>query len=273
MSGVAPIENSHIAFAGELADAARRLLAEFAGDPLAVDVKPDRSLVTQMDMMIETRLREMIAARFPDHGIIGEEQDWDRAGAHAVWVLDPIDGTAAFIAGMPVYGTLIALAIDGVPRLGIIDIPAIDARWIGAEGRPTTRNGETVRVRPCPDLSRSILTNSNQDYLSAAERPVLERLRRVTGNRVYGGASLNYGLLATGRTDIALDGGQKVFDFAPFRPIVEGAGGIVTDWEGKPLSLESGGSVLAAGDAARHREVLDIIAEVFSDTQQETLAG
>jgi inositol-phosphate phosphatase / L-galactose 1-phosphate phosphatase / histidinol-phosphatase len=273
MAGAAPIEDCHITFAGELADAARQLLADFAGNPLAVDVKPDRSLVTQMDVAIEVRLREMIAKRFPGHGIIGEELAWHRPEAEAVWVLDPIDGTAPFIAGMPVYGTLIALAIDGVPRLGIIDIPAIDARWIGAANRATTRNGRVVAVRSCAALSGAILTNSNQDYLSAAERPVLERLRQATGTRVYGGASLNYGLLASGRTDIALDGGQKVFDFAPFRPIVEGAGGVITDWDGRPLTLESGGALLAAGDSAIHRDVLGLIEEVVAGAQPAPAAG
>ena len=169
MSGVAPIENSHIAFAGELADAARRLLAEFAGDPLAVDVKPDRSLVTQMDMMIETRLREMIAARFPDHGIIGEEQDWDRAGAHAVWVLDPIDGTRAFIAGLPVWTTLIALRQEGEPVLSSIGQPYVGEVFIGGPetgSRLVTRDGET------PLKARAAVT-PNTAVRSAADSPAV----------------------------------------------------------------------------------------------------
>lgn len=262
MTSAAPIDDQHVAFAVELADVARTVLRENDMARVDVSVKPDRSLVTAMDILIEDRLRALISARYPSHGIIGEERDWVRPGSEHVWVLDPIDGTTAFIAGMPVYGTLIALAVGGVPRLGIIDIPAIDSRWVGAEGRQTTRNGRPVRVRSCPSLAQAIMTNSNQDYLALAERPALDRLRAATSARVYGGASLNYGLLSDGRTDLALDGGQKVFDFAPFRPIVEGAGGIVTDWAGAPLTLESSGQLLGAGDAKVHRQALDLITDL-----------
>lgn len=253
--------DGHIELAVALADIARQILASALDTVLAVEVKPDRSLVTQIDVEIERQMRRLIPARFPGHGIIGEEDGRENAGASHVWVLDPLDGTAQFIAGMPVYGTLISLAIDGVPALGVIDIPAIDARWIGAAGRRTTRNGRLVEARRCDALSSAILTNSNQDYLPPDGRPILDTLREKTGARIYGGASLNYGLLAEGRTDIAFDGGQKVHDFAPFRPIVEGAGGIVTDWEGRPLTLESTGTLLGAGDPARHREALAIIAQ------------
>ncbi|NRQ16656.1 Histidinol-phosphatase [Ensifer sesbaniae] len=262
MSSTPLIEGQYVAFAAELADVARAVLRENGAVRFDASVKPDRSLVTAMDMLIEDRLRSMITTRYPAHGIIGEEREWVRPGSEYVWVLDPIDGTTAFIAGMPVYGTLIALAVAGIPRIGIIDIPAIDSRWIGADGRQTTRNGAPVSVRNCPSLAQAIMTNSNQDYLAAHERPALDRLRSVTSARVYGGASLNYGLLADGRTDLALDGGQKVFDFAPFRPIVEGAGGIVTDWFGEPLTLESSGQLLGAGDARIHRQALEIIADL-----------
>ncbi|NVD40427.1 inositol monophosphatase [Ensifer sp. HO-A22] len=264
MTSAALIEDKHVAFAAELADVARAVLKENRMSRVDVSVKADRSLVTAMDILIEDRLRGMISSRYPSHGIIGEERDWVRPGSEHVWVLDPIDGTTAFIAGMPVYGTLIALAIGGVPRLGIIDIPAIDSRWIGAEGRRTTRNGQRVGVRSCSSLGEAIMTNSNQDYLAQNERPALDRLRAATSARVYGGASLNYGLLADGRTDLALDGGQKVFDFAPFRPIVEGAGGIVTDWAGAPLTLESSGQLLGAGDARVHAQALDLVKDMKS---------
>lgn len=261
MGQEARVLDSHIELATELADVARHILATALDSALTVKVKPDRSLVTQIDFEIERRMRALISARFPDHGIIGEEEGEENAGASHVWVLDPLDGTAQFIAGMPVYGTLIALAIDGTPSLGIIDIAAIGARWIGAAGRRTTKNGRPVEARRCETLSAAILTNSNQDYLPPDGRPVLDALREKTGARIYGGASLNYGLLAEGRTDLALDGGQKVHDFAPLRPIVEGAGGIVTDWEGRPLTLESPGTLIGAGDPERHREALALIVE------------
>lgn len=251
--------NEHIAFAVALADEARSVLTIGQEEQLGVEVKPDRSLVTQMDLRIEHRLRELIGQTFPDHGIIGEEEGDSDVGASHVWILDPIDGTAPFIAGIPVYGTLIALAVDGVPVLGIIDIPEISTRWVGAAGHPTTRNGQPVRTRDCKDLAHAMMTNSNQDYMSAAELPALDALRRKTATRVYGGASLNYGRLADGRTDLAIDAGQKLFDFAPFRPIIEGAGGVVTDWVGQPLTIHSSGQILAAGSAGIHAQALEIV--------------
>jgi len=259
MGRATAIGDEHIALATAMADAARRVLTTHADDALGVSVKPDRSLVTEIDLRIEAELRAMIADRFPSHGIIGEEAGTEAADTEAVWILDPIDGTAPFIVGLPVYGTLIALAIEGVPLLGIIDIPGVDARWLGAPGRPTTCNGRPVRVRPCAGLAQALMTNSNQDYIPPADRPALEALRGATATRVYGGAALNYGRLAEGRTDLALDAGQKVFDFAPFRPVIEGAGGVITDWRGAPLTIGSSGHLLASGDARVHRQALDLI--------------
>ncbi|MBE0455861.1 inositol monophosphatase family protein [Roseovarius autotrophicus] len=254
------IGDDHIAFAIRLAVAARGVLARRDRSELDVEVKPDRSFVTRMDRLIETEMRAMIRAVYPTHGIIGEEEADENPGSSHVWVLDPIDGTAPFILGIPVYGTLIALAVDGVPHLGVIDVPGVGGRWLGVTGQATTLNGAPVRCRDCAGLSQALMTNSNQDYMSAAELPALNALRRVTSNRVYGGACLNYGRLAEGRSDLGIDAGQKVFDFAPFRPVIEGAGGVISDWEGQPLTLQSDGRILAAGDRRCHDEALALIA-------------
>jgi len=272
MSRSTGIDAHHIAFAIRLAEAARAILARGDGSALGVEVKPDRSFVTRMDRLIEAEMRAMIRATFPDHGIIGEEEVDENPGASHVWVLDPIDGTAPFILGIPVFGTLIALAVDGVPRLGVIDVPGVGGRWLGVAGQSTTLNGKPVRCRDCPGLSQAVMTNSNQDYMSAAELPALNALRRVTANRVYGGACLNYGRLAEGRSDLAIDAGQQVFDFAPFRPVVEGAGGVISDWEGRPLTLNSTGRILAAGDARCHDEALSIIAGLDIDRVERATA-
>ena len=254
------IADHHTAFAIQLAEAARAVLERKDQAGLGIEVKPDRSFVTRMDRLIESEMRAMIRTSFPDHGIIGEEEADEAPGASHVWVLDPIDGTAPFILGIPVYGTLIALAVDGVPHLGVIDVPGVGGRWLGVTGQPTTLNGKQIRTRDCISLSQALMTNSNQDYMSAEELPALNALRRATANRVYGGACLNYGRLAEGRSDLALDAGQQVFDFAPFRPIIEGAGGVISDWEGRPLTLESDGRILAAGGRPCHEQALSLIA-------------
>ncbi len=241
-------------FALELAAAARAIVLR-AAIPLA-ETKPDRSFVTATDRAVEERLRAMIADRFPHHGILGEEGQDVAPGADHVWVLDPIDGTAAFVAGVPVHGTLIALARGGAPVLGVIDMHATGHRWVGAAGQPTRLElGASVaqcRTRRCGGLDRAIMSVSNPDFFDAAERPALDALRAATAWRVWGASCMAYGLLASGRIDLALDTGLAVHDWAPFAPIIEGAGGRITDWQGRPLRLDSGPQVLAGGDPDLH---------------------
>jgi histidinol phosphatase-like enzyme (inositol monophosphatase family) len=245
-----------LAAASAFADVSRAMLHAAAAGRGATELKPDRTFVTDTDRAIEQRLREMIADRFPQHGIWGEEFGREGPGADWQWILDPIDGTAQFIAGIPVYATLIALARGGVPVLGLMDFPATGERWLGAEGRATTRNGETCRTSGARDLASAMMSTSSPDFYTEAERPVLDALRQATRWRIYGGAALSYARLASGRTDLACDTRFQVYDFACFRPIIEGAGGVVTDWEGRSLTLESGPRVLAAATPELHRAAL-----------------
>lgn len=247
-------------FAEGLANEARAMLLAGQHEHASATLKPDRTFVTDLDAAIEARLRARIEDAYPDHGIVGEEDEARQTDAEFVWVLDPIDGTAPFIAGVPVYGTLIALAHHGIPVIGVIDMPVTNERWVGVAGEATTHNGTPVRARACGDLAAAILTASNPDFFSHSEAPVLEALKQRTAWRIYGGCCLAYGLLASGRTDVAVDTRLKVYDFAPFRPIIEGAGGVITDWTGRPIDLASGPTILAAGDPARHREALAIVA-------------
>ena len=250
----------HVDFAVALADRARAVMALRRARPADVEIKPDSSYVTDTDREIERELRIMIAARFPAHGILGEEYGPENASAEHVWSLDPIDGTAAYVAGLPVFGTLVALLHGGTPVVGIIDHPVTDDRWIGAIGRPTTWNGAVVRTRRCATLARAMLSASNPDFFSPAERPRFERLRAATQWRIYGGSCYSYGLLAAGRTDVAVDSGLSIHDYAPYAPILAGAGGVITDWEGRPISIRTGRQILAAGDPERHAEALALVA-------------
>ncbi len=250
----------HVAFAIELADRARAVMGARLAAPPDIEIKPDSSYVTDTDKAIERDLRAMIARVYPGHGILGEEYGPENAEAEHVWSLDPIDGTAAFVAGLPVFGTLIALLHGGRPVVGIIDHLVTDDRWIGARGRPTTRNGAVIRTRRCALLARAMLSASNPDFFAPEERPRFERLRAATQWRIYGGSCYSYGLLASGRTDVAIDTGLSIHDYAPYAPILEGAGGIITDWEGRPITIDTGPQILAAGDPERHAEALALIA-------------
>ncbi|MGE8685526.1 MAG: inositol monophosphatase family protein [Achromobacter sp.] len=256
--------NGLAAFAERLADEARVLFAPSIGLAPRVEVKADRSLVTALDKAIEARLRNIIEQAYPTHGIYGEEGGHARLEAEFVWVLDPIDGTAPFIAGVPVFGTLIALMHRGVPVLGVMDLPVTRDRWVGATGRSTTFKGQSCAVRACANLGDAMLSTSNPDLYGPQERPAFEALRSRTRWRIYGGCCMSYGLLASGRTDLAIDAGLKLWDYAPFVPIIEGAGGVITDWNGHPLRLDNASSrVLAAGDPARHAEALALVRQAM----------
>ena len=250
-----------IDFAEQLAQDARGFYAPYllAGNHAAprADIKPDRSLVTTLDHAIESHLRARIEQAYPSHGMLGEEGDAVRPEAEYVWVLDPIDGTAPFLAGVPVFGTLIALLHRGTPVLGVMDLPATNERWVGAAGYPTRHQGQPCQTRACPALDEALLSTSNPDFYTAAELPALHTLRDRTRWRIYGACCLAYGLLASGRTDLAIDTRLALHDYAPFVPIIQGAGGVITDWNGLALSLDNPSPrILAAGDPARHADAL-----------------
>ncbi len=242
-------------FAAHLADLGRAMLVAAEAGRRDIAVKADRSFVTDLDRAIEARLRQEIVARFPDHGIIGEEHGREREQAAIQWILDPIDGTAPFIAGVPVYATLVAVAVDGVPVIGVADFPAAGRRFTGVAGQPTLENRQPCRTREAT-LNRAMMACMNPDFFNEDERKSLDALKSRTAWRIYGTSSLAYGLLAGGRIDLCLDTRLQIYDFACYRPIIEGAGGVVTDWAGAPLTLESGPRVLAAGSAELHAEAL-----------------
>lgn len=255
------VEKDWLEFSLELANESGTMLSEAMRTRQGPQrqIKADRSFVTSLDTQIERRLRERIIDAYPTHGILGEEEDSIQADADLVWVLDPIDGTAAFIAGIPVYGTLIALLRDGEPVIGVLDLPATRERWVGAKGHPTLYNGHPCHTRPCASLKDAFCSVSNPDFFTPPEACVLDAVRASTAWRIWGGSCMSYGRLASGRTDVAFDTGLKLWDFAPFRPIIEGAGGVITDWEGRPLDRESGPRIVAAGDPARHQDMLRLI--------------
>ena len=177
-----------------------------------------------------------------------------RADAEHVWVIDPLDGTRAFIAGFPTFGTLIALVRGGAPVLGIIDQPISNERWVGVAGAPTTLNGAPVRTRACPDLSRALVSTSSPHYFGGDDLAAFERLRRAAGWTYYCTDCYGYALLASGSIDIGVECGMGVHDYCALVPVIENAGGVITDWRGAALTLDSDGRVLAAGDRAAHAQ-------------------
>ena len=249
-----------LALAINLADAAGEAIRPYFRQPLAVADKPDLSPVTAADRAAELAMRRLIAGRFPDHGIIGEEFGREREEADFVWVLDPIDGTKSFISGVPLFGTLIALACHGRPIVGIIDQPILRERWIGANGRPTTFNGAPIRCRPCAALAGATVFATSPDMFKGDDAAAFARVAAATKLVRFGADCYAYGLLAHGFIDLVIEASLKPYDFSAMLPVVEGAGGIATDWRGAPLSLASDGRVVVAGDRRAHEAALTLLA-------------
>lgn len=247
------------AFAQTLADNVRPLSRKWFRHPLDVDTKADESPVTQADREVEAALRDAIARQHPQHGIFGEEFGASHAGAEFVWSLDPIDGTRAFISGNPLWGTLLALLHQGKPVLGVIDIPMLDERWIGAAGSPARLNGQECRVSACSELRNAILYATSPDIFEGAEMAAFDALTGAARMRRYGGDCYSYGLLASGHVDLVVEAGLQPYDYLALQPVIEGAGGVITDWSGQPLSLESQGRVVAAATPQLHRQAMRVL--------------
>jgi histidinol phosphatase-like enzyme (inositol monophosphatase family) len=261
MTGTCP--ESFLALAGALADAARGITLDyFRADP-RVDYKSDASPVTRADRETESRLRALIAETHPNHGVIGEEEGADRPGASHVWVLDPIDGTKKFITGNPLFGTLIALVRDGRPILGLIDFPALGERWLGAAGRGafhvSAGHRRPVRCRPCADITGAALYTTSPQMFQGADADAFDRLASAVAFPLYGGECYAYGLLASGHADLAVEADMEIYDYLSHVAIISEAGGVITDWDGRPLGLDSGPKVIAAGDPDCHRQALALL--------------
>lgn len=254
------VPSEFVTLAERLADAARPVIAKYFRTPVAVDDKADDSPVTVADREVEAVLRAILAAEVPGHGILGEEHGQTNCDAEWVWVLDPIDGTAAFITGKPSFGTLIALAHRGRPVLGIIDQAFTSERWLGVAGRPSTLNGAAAAVRACPDLAHAYAYTTAPELFCPRTRPAWDRIAARVKRPRYGCDCYAYGLLASGFVDLVVEAGLKPYDYAALVPVIEGAGGVMTDWSGQPLTIHSEGRVCAAGDARVHAEALGVLA-------------
>lgn len=256
-----PCPETYVALAERLVAAAGAIVLRHFRQAIEVDQKPDLSPVTVADREAEAAMRALIAEACPDHGVIGEEYGPERPEAEFVWVLDPIDGTKRFISGHVQFGTLVALLRHGAPILGVIDMAAMHERWVGAAGRPTTqrdsRGMRPARVRTCPALGQAVLHATSPHMFPGADFAAFERVRGRVKIPLYGGECYAYGLLASGFVDLVIESTMGPHDFLPLVQVVAGAGGVMTDWQGAPLGLNSDGRVIAAGDPLCHAAALD----------------
>jgi inositol-phosphate phosphatase / L-galactose 1-phosphate phosphatase / histidinol-phosphatase len=254
-----PVSSSDLALAHALADAAGAAIRPLFRAEFGLEMKGDDSPVTRADREAEAAMRRLLAAERPRDGVHGEEEGVTEGTSGRQWVLDPIDGTRAFIAGRPIFGTLIALMDGGFPVLGIIDQPILRERWVGMAGRATELNGRPAQTRRCRELKDALLATTSPALFADDELHAFEHLDAAVKSTVLGGDCYNYACLASGHLDVVVESGLKLHDFAALVPVVEGAGGVMCDWAGDPLHAGSVGQVIAAGDAARVEDILEAL--------------
>jgi histidinol phosphatase-like enzyme (inositol monophosphatase family) len=255
-----PDFEAFLALAHSLADQASAVILPHFRTDLRVDHKGGSALdpVTAADRTAEAAMRVTVAQAYPEHGIIGEELGSERADALYCWVLDPIDGTRAFIMGQPLWGTLIGLLAHGRPLLGLMHQPFTGERfYTGANEAYFRRDGteQRLRTRRCPALSEAFLASTSPDLFTTEDEQ--ERFAALSGRvrlRRFGGDCYNYCLLAAGHIDLVVEAGLMPFDILPLMPIIERAGGIVTTWDGG--DARDGGRILAAGDPRLHAQAM-----------------
>ena len=257
---------NRLAFAHRLADEAGEVIRPFFRKRIDVTDKGGRGFydpVTEADRRAEKTIRTLIISHYPEDGILGEELG-DVAGTSAYrWLIDPIDGTRAFISGQTLWGTLLGLERAGKPVLGILDQPVLHERFVGFGGKAEFRaNGgvQPLQTRKCASLEEAAISTTHPwSYFTEAQRKAFARLSGEARMTRFGDDCYAYGLLAMGFIDLIAEAQLKPWDVQPLIPIIEGAGGIVTDWRGEPS--KGGGNVIAAGDARVHAQAVAILSQ------------
>ncbi|HWK44941.1 MAG TPA: inositol monophosphatase family protein [Stellaceae bacterium] len=248
-----------VSFANRLADVAGDILRLHTHRAIDIEIKPDGTQVTNVDKAVERAVRQEIESHYPEHGIRGEEFPAVRADAEYVWIIDPLDGTREFIYGLPLFGFLLALTHRGTIVLGLADQPSTRDRWLGADGHGTVFNGTPVTVRSCPTLAEATISTMGYDTFCAQHHDRLLALRNLARARVTADSFYVFGLVALGRVDLIASSGFALHDYASLDAIIRNAGGTVTDWQGRRLTLTSDGTILVAGDAALIPEALRLL--------------
>ena len=252
----------YLALAHKLADAAGTITRPYFRTDLDIETKADESPVTIADREAERIMRTLITAEYPDHGIRGEEFPEKSGDGEWTWCLDPIDGTKLFITGIPLFGALIALCHQSKPVLGIVDQPIIGERWCGAMDGTACLNGAAVKTSANADLDNARLFTTSMTYYDAEQAKCFDRLSTATGMTRLGMDCYAFAMLATGLVDLVTETNLNEWDIAALVPIIENAGGVVTDWHGAPLRFDGQikiPNVIAAANSGLHGKALAVL--------------
>ena len=249
-----------ISFANHLSDESAEIIKQYFRKSIHIENKEDESPVTVADKNTELKIRELISNKYPTHGILGEEFDGKDMDSEYLWVIDPIDGTRSFIAGHKDFGTLISLLHNKKPIIGIINCPMHEERWVGIQGEKTKMNGQIVQTSNKKNLDQSYLSSTglymfNNDNFKKG----FEKIIDTTRYHRFGGDCYNYGLVASGYIDIVIENMLKIHDYMALIPVIEGAGGKITDSSGNMIGFDSNGSVVVSANEELHSQLIDII--------------
>ncbi|MEX1233745.1 MAG: inositol monophosphatase family protein [Roseovarius sp.] len=242
-------------------DASAVPMRHFRRDGLGIEVKDDAdaSPVTIADRATEEAIRAALAAEFPGHGIFGEEFGTQGSLDGPAWIIDPIDGTRFFLTGYPCFGMLIGHLQAGVPQVGIIHMPALDETYVGVSGGAATLNGAPISVRGTTQLSEAHVYINEPERTFDHDPALFARLCKIGHTRRMSYDCYPHAMVAAGQIDAVTDIGLEPYDFLPIAPVIEAAGGIITDWEGRALTLGSDGRVVTAATPALHAALLEVI--------------
>lgn len=257
----------YLRFAHELADKTAELTRDGWRGAFEVSYKSDGSSLTEIDLAVEKIWRSEIRKTFPEHGILGEEFGQEPGRSAFTWVLDPIDGTRQFGTGLLDFSSLISLCRDGVPVLGLMDMPLVGARFSALQGHGTYFNTRRVQSAGQRDLAQAVIGLSNHDSFTGDSLRVYETFRPLGRVRAFDGGSPAYGSLARGLIDVCVNGPDlDAFDISALCPIVQEAGGVITDWQGGALSIESSGGIIASASAELHDAVLQTVRQATASS-------
>ncbi len=248
-----------VSFSNHLADESEKIIKKYFRQSIKIENKDDQTPVTIADKSVELKIRELIQNKYPNHGILGEEFEAKNIDSEYLWVIDPIDGTRSFIAGHKDFGTLIALLHNNIPIVGIINCPMHQERWVGANGRKTTMNNLEINTSKTTSLNQSYFCTSGLYLEDDHFKKSCDKIINKTKYYRLGGDCYMYGMVASGLIEIVLEDTLKTHDYMALIPVIEGAGGVVTDKYGASVNIKSGGSIVASANKILHKEIIDII--------------
>lgn len=250
------VSRTLVGVAQAVADAARPVAVRYFRRKLDIEAKADLSPVTVADRETELAMRSVLTERVPEHGVFGEEHGRTGVDRKHVWVLDPIDGTRAFITGFPLFCSLVALLEDGVPIIGIVDVPAIGERYMGVAGERAWFADRMLRTSGCTELANAHVYVAGHGPSDPALREPFERIAHAGRSQRFCYDAYAYALVAAGHVDVMIETDLEPYDYLSLVPLIEAAGGVITDWSGAPLRLDSKGDVIACATPELHAEVL-----------------